>query len=113
MKDDGFFRSINHRIFFWYRDDPFILAAQATKVFYLKDTKQVNDSKIAESWRIVQKFSHRHSWNVAESDNDERPNGSGLSYQDDTCEGFLVQGHLDSELWDDEGNLESICYYMV
>ncbi|CAN6222944.1 unnamed protein product [Urochloa humidicola] len=59
MKDDGFFKSINHGRC-WYKSDPFILAAQATKVFYLKDTKHANDTKISESWRIVQKFSHRH-----------------------------------------------------
>lgn len=106
MKDDGFFRSINHGII-WYNDDPFILATQATKVFYLKDTKHADDSKNAESWRIVHKFSHRHLWNVAENDSDERPNDSILSYQDDKCEAFQVQGYLDRELPDDEEKLES------
>lgn len=38
MKDDGFLKSIN-RGSFWYKDDPFILSTQATKVFYLLDTK--------------------------------------------------------------------------
>ncbi|KAL5653171.1 hypothetical protein ACJX0J_038629, partial [Zea mays] len=51
MKDDGYFRSINHGSC-WYKDDPFILSTQATKVFYLDDTKH------CESWRIVQKFTH-------------------------------------------------------
>ncbi|RLM69068.1 uncharacterized protein C2845_PM17G05100 [Panicum miliaceum] len=83
--------------------------AQATKVFYLKDTKHADDTKITESWRIVQKFSHRHLWNVPENNNDdERPNSSILSYQDDSCEGFQVQGslhdeeNLDKEQPDDE-----------
>ena len=43
MKDDGFFRSIN-RANCWYKDDPFILATQATKIFYLKDTAQNAES---------------------------------------------------------------------
>jgi hypothetical protein len=34
MKSDGFFKSINHNLY-WYKDEPFILATQATKVFYL------------------------------------------------------------------------------
>ncbi|CAN6179102.1 unnamed protein product [Urochloa humidicola] len=100
MKDDGFFKSINHGRC-WYKDDPFILATQATKVFFLKDTKHANDSKILESWRIVQKFSHRHLWNVAENIDDERPS-TILSYQDDSCEVFQVQENLN----DDEGNLD-------
>ncbi|CAO2168753.1 unnamed protein product [Urochloa humidicola] len=100
MKDDGFFKSINHGRC-WYQSDPFILAAQATKVFYLKDTKHANDTKISESWRIVQKFAHRHLWNVVENNNvDERPS-TILSYQDESCEVFQVQGNLD-----DEGNLD-------
>jgi hypothetical protein len=71
----------------------------------LKDAKHADDSKITESWRIVQEFSHRHLWNVAENNNDgERPT---LSYQDDSCEGFQVQRNLDNEHLGDEGNLVS------
>ena len=77
MKDEGFFRSINHGSY-WYKADPFILSTQATKVFYLKDNKHADDSKITESWRIVQKFCHRHLWDVAEKDNDEIPDGPGV-----------------------------------
>jgi hypothetical protein len=84
MKCDGYFRSINHSSR-WYKNDAFILAAQATKVFYLQDIKN------AGSWKIVQKFTHRHLWSVAENDIDEIPSASGLSYQDDTCVGFEVQ----------------------
>lgn len=98
MKDDEFFKSINHGSY-WYKDDPFILATQATKVFYLEDTKY------RENWRIVQKFTHRHLWNVDENDNEEIPNGLGLSYQDETCAGFHVrgtEGNLDDEILDNE-----------
>ena len=108
MKDEGFFRSINHGSY-WYKADPFILSTQATKVFYLKDNKHADDSKITESWRIVQKFCHRHLWDVAEKDNDEIPDGPCLSYQDEASEGFQVElnaGNLDTEQQDDEGILE-------
>jgi hypothetical protein len=80
MKDDGIFRSINHGSF-WYKNDPFILATMAKKVFYLEDTKY------HEKWRVVQKFSHRHLWNVAENDKDDIPEVVSLSYQDEECEG--------------------------
>lgn len=84
MKEDRFFKSINH-VSLWYKDDPFILATQATKVFYLLDTKY------REKWRVVQKFSHRHLWSVAKNDNENLPNEVVLSYQDDDCEGAHVQ----------------------
>jgi len=93
MKEDGFFKSINHGSL-WYKDDPFILATQAIKVFYLLDTKY------REKWRVVQKFSHRHLWSVAENDNEDIPNAVVLSYQDDDCEGVHVQlteGCLENE----------------
>jgi len=93
MKDDGYFRSINNSSL-WYKDDPFILATQSTKVFYLKDTKH------GESWQVVQKFAHRHLWNVAEKDNDEIPDGMGLSYQDDQCEDSHLQ--VNEEILEDE-----------
>ena len=84
MKEDGFFTSINYGSL-WYKDDPFILATQATKIFYLLDTKY------REKWRVVQKFSHRHLWSVAENDNDSIADGVVLSYQDDDCEGVHVR----------------------
>jgi hypothetical protein len=93
MKEDRFFKSINHGSL-WYKDDPFILATQARKVFYLLDTKY------REKWRVVQKFSHRHLWNVAENDNENIPNDAVLSYQDDVCEGVhveLTEGYLENE----------------
>ncbi|WVZ49373.1 hypothetical protein U9M48_000740, partial [Paspalum notatum var. saurae] len=92
MKDDGYMKSINVGNC-WYKDDPFILATQATKVFYLEDTKH------GGNWRVVQKFAHRHLWSVAENDSEELPNGVGLTYQDDECAGFPIQLN--------EGNLEN------
>jgi hypothetical protein len=59
MKDDGYFKSINidGR---WYKDDPFILATDASEVFFLEDTK------LGDSLRVVQDFSHRHIYDVEE-----------------------------------------------
>lgn len=88
MKDDGYMRSINQGSF-WFKDDPFIFATQATKVFYLDDTKHQG------SWRVVQKFAHRHLFCVGEQETDIQ-----LSYQDDECVSFEVrpnEGNLDNE----------------
>jgi len=46
VRDDGHFKSINIESL-WYKSDPFILAAQSKKIFYLPDTALDRD------WRIV------------------------------------------------------------
>ncbi|EAY97045.1 hypothetical protein OsI_18969 [Oryza sativa Indica Group] len=61
VRDDGHFKSINIQSF-WYKDDPFILATQSKKIFYLQDTS------LGNKWRIVQKFEHRNMYNVSEKD---------------------------------------------
>jgi hypothetical protein len=61
MKDDGYFKSINIQGR-WYKDDPFIIATNASQVFLLEDTK------LGPSWRVVQEFGHRHIFDVEESD---------------------------------------------
>ena len=43
----------------WYDDDPYILASQVKQVFYLKDMKNGPD------WRVVQRFMHRHIYDMA------------------------------------------------
>jgi hypothetical protein len=98
MKDDGFFKSINHECY-WYKDDPFILSTQSTKVFYLQDTKH------GGSWRVVQKFTHRHLWSVAEN-SDEIPKSVGLTYQDDECVDFPIQ-HNDVNLDNEKSGIEN------
>jgi len=62
LRDDGFFKSINIGSL-WYKNDRFILATQARKVFYLLDTKW------GENWLDVQTFDHRHLYNVREIEN--------------------------------------------
>jgi hypothetical protein len=75
LRDDGHFKSINTARL-WYKNDPYILTSQATKVFYVPDTKY------GGSWRVVQKFQHRHLWSVAETE-ERGPGDAGLTYQDD------------------------------
>ena len=87
MKNDGYFKSISHGSC-WYKDDALILATQATKVFYLDDNKH------GEPWKVVQKISHRHLWNVNEVENDDKQEGGiDLTYQDDEQEISQVEAH--------------------
>nr|CAH67329.1 OSIGBa0102I15.9 [Oryza sativa] len=72
LKDDGFFKSINVGSL-WYKNDCFILATHATKVFYLPDTK------LGENWQVVQTFDHRHLYNVSQME------VSAAAYQEDEC----------------------------
>ncbi|XP_039145399.1 uncharacterized protein LOC120282631 [Dioscorea cayenensis subsp. rotundata] len=44
----------------WYENDPFILAIQAKQVFYL------DDIKLGKNWKVVQKFHHRHLYDIPE-----------------------------------------------
>lgn len=59
MHIDGKFTSVNVNRF-WYENDPFVLACQAKQVFYL------NDTILGNNWQIVQKFNHRHVYDVKE-----------------------------------------------
>lgn len=72
MQDDGYFRSINVE-HYWYKNDPYILATQAAQVFYL------NDTKLGKGWKVVQKFEHRHLYDVTEKEG----HTSDAAYQDD------------------------------
>jgi hypothetical protein len=64
MKDDGYIKSINITGR-WYKDDPFIMATDATQVFFLEDTK------LGPCWRVLQEFGHRHIFDVEESDTNQ------------------------------------------
>lgn len=100
IKDDGLLKSIN-RSSCWYKNDPFILAPQATMVFYLQDTKY------GGSWSVVQKFAHRHLWNVDENCSDEIPNGVSLSYQDDECVASNIQ-HTEVDINNDTAGVQNV-----
>ena len=56
-----FFKSINVGSL-WYKNDCYILATQARKVFYLPDTK------FGPNWQVVQTFEQRHLYNVSQSE---------------------------------------------
>jgi hypothetical protein len=51
LKDDGFFRSINIGSL-WYKNDCYILATQARKVFYLPDTRYGKIGKLYKHLNI-------------------------------------------------------------
>ncbi|KAK1631988.1 hypothetical protein QYE76_006303 [Lolium multiflorum] len=82
LDDDGHFKSVNTEKF-WYKTDPFLLTSQATKVFYVPDTK------LKGKWQVVQKFHHRHLWSVKE--NEQGPGVAVLSYQDEDSSQVPVQ----------------------
>lgn len=101
IKYDGHFESISHGSC-WYKDDAFICATQATKVFYLEDNKH------GEPWKVVQKFSHRHLWNVTEEENDDLldQGENELTYQDDEQESSQVADHEGSSVNEQPSNNE-------
>ncbi|XP_021320368.1 uncharacterized protein LOC8072978 isoform X2 [Sorghum bicolor] len=75
LKDDEFYKSINISNL-WCKKDSFILATQATQVFYLPDNKH------GKNWRIVQRFNHRHLYNVSQIDGVA---STAAPYQEQTC----------------------------
>jgi hypothetical protein len=86
-RDDGHFKAINVQSL-WYKTDPFILATQSKKIFYLQDTS------LGKDWRVVQKFEHRNIYDVAEKDE-----VSHDVHQDDYCSDteHVVQAEADTE----------------
>jgi hypothetical protein len=79
LRDDKYFKSI-HVGSFWYKSDPYILATQSKKIFYLEDTL------LGKDWRVVQKFEHRNMYDVAEKDE-----ASLAVHQDDECSDTEVE----------------------
>ncbi|XP_066364931.1 uncharacterized protein [Miscanthus floridulus] len=92
----------------WYKTDPFILATQSKKIFYLQDTS------LGKDWRVVQKFEHRNIYDVA-----EKNEASHDVHQDDYCSDteHVVQAGADNEVTHNiqggeasiiEGNLQDL-----
>ncbi|XP_066338417.1 uncharacterized protein [Miscanthus floridulus] len=107
LRDDEHFKSINVQSL-WYKTDPFILATQSKKIFYLQDTS------LGKDWRVVQKFEHRNIYDVAEKDE-----ASHDVHQDDYCSDteHVVQAGADKEVTHNiqggeasiiEGNLQDV-----
>ncbi|KAM3303504.1 hypothetical protein P3S67_014534 [Capsicum chacoense] len=67
MQEDKIFMSISVKRF-WYEHDPFVLATQEKKVFY------IDDPKLGKDWRIVLKFQARHIYNIPKKENSEVEN---------------------------------------
>ena len=64
---DNHFTSVNTASK-WYEDDPFVLACQATQIYYLIDPMKSADEDSGEiTWRVVQKFVPRNIYEVATS----------------------------------------------
>jgi hypothetical protein len=100
LRVDKHFKSINVHSF-WYKNDPFILAEQSNKVFYLQDT-----SSQGKDWRVVQKFEHRAVYDVAEADE-----GSHEVHQDEygsDTEHAVEEGDVNEVLPNVEGGEATI-----
>jgi hypothetical protein len=69
-KNDGYFTSINTEAQ-WYKEEPYILATQASKVMYLDDKDK--------DWQYMQKFQPRNFYDVEEN---EKPNNE-VAHQND------------------------------
>ncbi|XP_051219303.1 uncharacterized protein [Lolium perenne] len=98
--DYAHFTSVNIENF-WYKNDPFILTSQASKVFYVPDTY------LKGKWQVVQKFHHRHLWSVTE--NEQGPGVAGLSYLDEDSRQVPVQekeGTAQSRTRSDQGRVQ-------
>ena len=64
----------------WYENDSYVLACQAKHIFY------VNDTKLGKNWRVMQKFQHRHVFDVPEMQNDSMDISNDEVYQDELQE---------------------------
>lgn len=64
MQEDYGFVSINTSTL-WYANDPFVLATQATQVFYL------DDYRLGSNWKVVQRVQQRNSWEIEENDEEQ------------------------------------------
>ena len=74
MQKDEYFTSVNTSRL-WYKSNPFILACQASHVFYL------NDIKFGSSWKVMQIMSHRNIYDipiVSEGENEEDDEDHGV-----------------------------------
>ncbi|TVU14232.1 hypothetical protein EJB05_37687, partial [Eragrostis curvula] len=76
---DAFFKSINTAKL-WYKDQPYVLAQQVRKVFYLPCTLKGRD------WKVVQHFEQRNLYNVRQQDDEPGSTESEIAYQDDYAE---------------------------
>jgi hypothetical protein len=86
LRDDGYFKSLNHKAL-RYKNDPFVLAYQVDQVFYMEDTALGND------WKVVQTFTHRHLYDVPESETGEL--NAEDAYQEDMSASTFTVNNVD------------------
>ena len=48
-----------------YKEDPFVFATQVRQVFYIDDPSKSNPN-----WKIIQRFHHRHLWDIPDDEED-------------------------------------------
>lgn len=89
-KNDGYFTSINTEGQ-WYREEPYVLSTQVSKILLLDD----NSNK--GPWKIVQKFQPRHMYDV---DENERPR-TEVAYQDDATDPSAGNNRVEAGIPDD------------
>lgn len=91
-KDDGNFISINTTAQ-WYKEDPYILVTQASKVIFLNDRDN-------DGWQYVQKFEARSNYDVNEYDepviidiaHQDDPSGCKATKLAEVDENFMARG---------------------
>ncbi|XP_066391785.1 uncharacterized protein [Miscanthus floridulus] len=105
-KDVDFYGVLKESL--WYKTDPFILATQSKKIFYMQDTS------LGKDWRVVQKFEHRNIYDVSKKDKDSHDvhqdeYGSDTEHVVQACaENEVMQNIQGGEGTITEGNLEHL-----
>jgi hypothetical protein len=85
-RDDGYFKSLNHKAL-RYKNDPFVLVYQVDQVFYMEDTA------LGKDWKVVQTFTHRHLYDVPESETGEL--NVADAYQEDMAAENFTMNNVD------------------
>ena len=75
MKSYGYFKSVNTSVF-WYKDDPYMLASQASTCIYLEDTKD------GHPWQVVLPIDLRGTYDVLENNDEDEPQPNKVPYQE-------------------------------
>ena len=75
MKSDGYYQSVNTSVF-WYKDDPYMLASQASTCIYLEDTKD------GGPWKVVVPIELRVTYDILKRNHDHEPRPNKIAYQE-------------------------------
>lgn len=88
FKGDKFFQVVDFKKQ-WYQNEPYVLAIQASQVFYVQDTESRGDL------HVVQNVDHRHIWdagmfNTNDLDPNNDSNENGNVYQQNECTNIVI-----------------------